>query len=303
MATNESLKNQMKNSTGNAPANPNQMGLKALLGSQTVQKKFQDVLGEKSQGFTSSVLSLVNNDSYLAQSDPMSIMTSAMIAATLDLPLDKNLGYAYIIPFKDYKDGNKQKGQFILGYKGYIQLAQRSGQYESLNAIPVYEGELKSWNRLTEKIEFDPDGRTSDVVIGYVGYFRLLNGFEKTTYWTKQEVEAHRIRNNKSRNKTELSGVWKSDYDAMAVKTVLRNLLSKWGILSIDMQTAVKSDETVQSMDLDSGELRDVTPDIPEEVFEVSSTIPMDPETGEVIYPEQDESQESLFKGNSIKPK
>lgn len=303
MATNDSLKNQMKNNTSNAPANPSQMGLKALLGSQTVQKKFQDVLGEKSQGFTSSVLSLVNNDSYLAQSDPMSIMTSAMIAATLDLPLDKNLGYAYIIPFKDSKDGNKQKGQFILGYKGYIQLAQRSGQYESLNAIAVYEGELKSWNRLTEKIEFDPEGKTSDVVIGYVGYFRLLNGFEKTTYWTKQEVEAHRIRNNKSRNKTELSGVWKSDYDAMAVKTVLRNLLSKWGILSIDMQTAVKSDETVQTMDLDSGELRDVTPDIPEEVFEVSSTIPMDPETGEVIYPEQDESQESLFEGNSIKPK
>lgn len=302
MATNDSLKNQMKNNTGNAPANPSQMGLKALLGSQTVQKKFQDVLGEKSQGFTSSVLSLVNNDSYLAQSDPMSIMTSAMIAATLDLPLDKNLGYAYIIPFKDYKDGNKQKGQFILGYKGYIQLAQRSGQYESLNAIAVYEGELKSWNRLTEKIEFDPEGKTSDVVIGYVGYFRLLNGFEKTTYWTKQEVEAHRIRNNKSRNKTELSGVWKSDYDAMAVKTVLRNLLSKWGILSIDMQTAVKSDETVQSMDLDSGEMRDVTPDIPEETFEVSSTIPIDPETGEVIYPD-DSSQENLFEGNSIKPK
>lgn len=306
MATNESLKNKLQKSNGgNQPTNtnPNSMGLKGLLNSPAVQKKFQDVLGEKSQGFTSSVLSLVNNDSYLAQSDPMSIMTSAMIAATLDLPLDKNLGYAYIIPFKDYKDGNKQKGQFILGYKGYIQLAQRSGQYESLNAIAVYEGELKSWNRLTEKIEFDPEGKTSDVVIGYVGYFRLLNGFEKTTYWTKQEVEAHRIRNNKSRNKTELSGVWKSDYDAMAVKTVLRNLLSKWGILSIDMQTAVKSDETVQSMDLDSGEMRDVTPDVPEETFEVSSTIPMDPETGEVIYPEQDESQESLFEGNSIKPK
>ena len=303
MATNDSLKNQMNRNTGNAPANPGQMGLKALLGSQTVQKKFQDVLGEKSQGFVSSVLSLVNNDSYLAQSDPMSIMTSAMIAATLDLPLDKNLSYAYIVPFRDYKDGNKQKGQFILGYKGYIQLAQRSGQYESLNAIPVYEGELKSWNRLTEKIEFDPEGKTSDAVIGYVGYFRLLNGFEKTTYWTKQEVEAHRIKNNKLKNKTELSGVWKSDYDAMAVKTVLRNLLSKWGILSIDMQTAVKSDETVQTMDLDSGELRDVTPEINEEDLQVSDAIPMDPETGEVIYPEDTNGQESLFQGNSTKPK
>lgn len=305
MATNESLKNKLQKSNGgNQPTNtnPNSMGLKGLLNSPAVQKKFQDVLGEKSQGFTSSVLSLVNNDAYLAQSEPMSIMTSAMIAATLDLPLDKNLGYAYIIPFKDYKDGNKQKGQFILGYKGYIQLAQRSGQYAALNAIPVYEGELKSWNRLTEKIEFDPDGRTSDVVVGYVGYFKLLNGFEKTTYWTKQEIEAHRIRNNKNRNKTELTGVWKSDYDAMAVKTVLRNLLSKWGILSVEMQRAVSTDETVQAMDLDSGELRDVTPETSPEDFEVNAAIPFDDETGEVIYPEGD-GQESLFEGNSIKPK
>lgn len=302
MATNQSLKNQMQQKNSNPVGDAKQMGIKALLGSPTVQKKFQDVLGEKSQGFTSSVLSLVNNDSYLAQSDPMSIMTSAMIAATLDLPLDRNLGYAYIVPFRDYKDGNKQKGQFILGYKGYIQLAQRSGQYAALNAIPVYEGELKSWNRLTEKLEFDPDGKTSDKVVGYVGYFKLLNGFEKTTYWTKQEVEAHRIRNNKSKNKTELSGVWKSDYDAMAVKTVLRNLLSKWGILSIEMQKAVSSDETVQEMDLSSGEMRDVTPDMPEEDFEVNDTIPIDPETGEVIYPD-DAGQESLFEGNSTKPK
>lgn len=293
MATNQSLKNQLQNNnSNNTPGKPNNLGLKGLLSSPAVQKKFHEVLGDKSQGFTSSVLSLVNNDAYLAQSEPMSIMTSAMIAATLDLPLDKNLGYAYIVPFKDYKDGNKQKGQFILGYKGYIQLAQRSGQYEALNAIAVYEGELKSWNRLTEKIEFDPEGKTSDEVIGYVGYFKLLNGFEKTTYWTKQQMEAHWIKNNKSRNKTELSGVWKSDYDAMAIKTVLRNLLSKWGILSVEMQKAVSSDETVSEMDIATGEIKDATPVFEDdEQVQIPENIPVDPETGEIIYPENIEQK------------
>ena len=107
MATNSSLKNQLQNNSTQAPGQAKQLGLKSLLNSPVVQEKFRDVLKEKSQGFTASVLSLVNNDSYLAQSEPMSIITCAMTAATLDLPLDKNLGYAYIVPFRDYKDGNK----------------------------------------------------------------------------------------------------------------------------------------------------------------------------------------------------
>ncbi|EGO2663066.1 recombinase RecT, partial [Enterococcus faecalis] len=113
------------------------------------------------------------------------------------------------------------------------------------NVIEVYEGELLSWNRLTEEFEFDPNGRQSDDVIGYVGYFELLNGFKKTVYWTKQEIEAHRIVNSKDKEKTKLSGVWATDYNAMARKTVLRNMLSKWGILSIEMQEATTSDEKV----------------------------------------------------------
>ncbi|EKD5410867.1 recombinase RecT, partial [Enterococcus faecalis] len=133
----------------------------------------------------------------------------------------------------------------------YIQLAQRSGKYKALNVIEVYEGELLSWNRLTEEFEFDPNGRQSDDVIGYVGYFELLNGFKKTVYWTKQEIEAHRIVNSKDKEKTKLSGVWATDYNAMARKTVLRNMLSKWGILSIEMQEATTSDEKVQQMQED----------------------------------------------------
>lgn len=256
------------------------LGVKALIKSDAVQKSFNEVLKDKATSFTANVLSLVNNDAYLAQSEPMSIITGAMTAATLDLPLDKNLGYAYLVPFKDFKNGNVQKAQFILGYKGYIQLAQRSGRYKALNVTPVYEGELISWNRLTEEIDFDPEKRVSDVVIGYCGHFELLNGFKKTVYWTKQEVENHRMEHNKMKDKKALSGVWASDYDSMACKTVLRNLLSKWGILSIEMQTAEIRDERTMDLDTETNEIK-----IAEPVFEQSEGTPQnfDAETGEIL--------------------
>ncbi|EGO2800771.1 MULTISPECIES: recombinase RecT [Enterococcus] len=253
MATNETLKNQLsQQNQKQVPAN--QLGLKGLMNTPTMKRKFEEVLHENANAFMSNVMTLVSNDSYLAESEPMSILSGALTAATLNLGLDKNLGYAYLVPFntKNKQTGKwERKAQFILGYKGYIQLAQRSGKYKALNVIEVYEGELLSWNRLTEEFEFDPNGRQSDDVIGYVGYFELLNGFKKTVYWTKQEIEAHRIANSKDKEKTKLSGVWATDYNAMARKTVLRNMLSKWGILSIEMQEATTSDEKVQQMQED----------------------------------------------------
>lgn len=253
MATNNTLKTQLTEKN-QVPVNPNQLGLKALMNTPTMKKKFEEVLHENANSFMANVMTLVSNDSYLADSDPMSIMSGALTAATLNLGLDKNLGYAYLVPFNQKNKQTQKwekKAQFILGYKGYIQLAQRSGKYKALNVIEVYEGEMKSWNRLTEEFEFDPNGRISDEVIGYVGYFELLNGFRKTVYWTKQEIETHRISNSKDKDKTRLSGVWASDYNAMARKTVLRNLLSKWGILSIEMQAATTSDEKVQQVQED----------------------------------------------------
>lgn len=181
MATNESLKNQLAAKPQKQVA-PGQLGLKALMNTPTMRKKFEEVLHDNANAFMSNVMTLVSNDSYLADSEPMSIMSGALTAATLNLGLDKNLGYAYLVPFnsKNKQTGKwEKKAQFMLGYKGYIQLAQRSGKYKALNVIEVYEGELKSWNRLTEEFEFDPNGRTSDEVIGYVGYFELLNGFKK----------------------------------------------------------------------------------------------------------------------------
>lgn len=244
MATNSALKNQLSNKQLDASKQvaAQSLGLKSLLSAPTMKKKFEQVLDKKAPQFLSSLLNLYNGDQNIQAAEPMSIVSSAMVAATLDLPIDKNLGYAWIVPFYDSKKGHKA-AQFQLGYKGYIQLALRTGQYKGINVIPVHEGELVKWNRLTEEIELDLEAATSEKVIGYCGYFKLINGFEKTVYWTRDEIEAHRIKHNKAKDKKSLNNVWRSDYDAMAMKTVLRNMLGKWGILSIEMQTAVAEDE------------------------------------------------------------
>lgn len=228
MATNKDVKNalaQRKNGTNVSPIS----GIKALLNSDSVKKRFEEILEKRAPQYMSSIINLVNSDSNLQKCDPMSVISSAMVAATLDLPIDKNLGYAWIVPY-----GNK--ANFQLGYKGYVQLALRTGKYRSINAIPIREGELVKWNPLTEELEVDFEQRKSDAIIGYAGYFELVNGFRKTVYWSKEEIEAHRKRFSKS------DFGWKNDYDAMALKTVIRNMLSKWGILSIEMQEAYVKD-------------------------------------------------------------
>ncbi|WP_117168850.1 recombinase RecT [Paraliobacillus sediminis] len=231
MANNESLKNQIANKSNNQVSNNTQgTTMKGLLSTPAVMKRFEEVLGKRSNQFTASILSLYNNEKILQKSEPMSVISSAMIAATLDLPIDKNLGYAWIVPY-----GNK--AQFQLGYKGYIQLALRTAQYKNINVIEVYEGELKVWNRLTEELELDFEAKKSDKVIGYTGYFQLINGFRKTVYWSQAEIEKHKKKFSKS------DFGWKNDWDAMAKKTVIRNMLNKWGILSIDMQKAYTNDE------------------------------------------------------------
>lgn len=256
MATNDTLKNQLAEKNTQL-VDPSKLGFKALMSTPQMKKKFTDILHEKSDSFMGSLMTLVGGDNYLSQAEPMTIIASALKAATMDLPIDKNLGYAYVVPFNRYEKKGKDwithnEAQFILGYKGYIQLAQRSGQYKALNALAIYEGQLIDWNPLTEEFTFDYKGKVSDEVIGYVGFFELLNGFKKTVYWTKQEIESHRIKNSKNKDKEKLSGAWVDNYDSMAIKTVLRNLLSKWGLLSVEMQTAITSDEKVFRVDEDS---------------------------------------------------
>lgn len=233
MGTVDTIKNQLANKkeTGVGAAGSTIQG---VLNSPAMKKRFEELLDKRAPQFMSSIANLVNGDTNLKKVDQMSVIASAVVAATLDLPIDKNFGYAYIVPY-----GNK--AQFILGYKGYIQLALRSGQYKNINVLEIHEGELIKWDPLTEEIEIDFTKKKSDVVIGYAGYFELLNGFSKTVYWTREQIEKHKNRFSKTANLS--NSVWKTDYDAMAKKTVLRNLLSKWGILSIDMQKADITDE------------------------------------------------------------
>lgn len=293
MATNDTLKNELTEAK-TQEVKAQSLGFKSLMATPTMKKKFQDILHEKSDSFMGSLMTLVGGDDYLAQAEPMTIIASALKAATMDLPIDKNLGYAYVVPFnRKEKVGNKwvthNEAQFILGYKGYIQLAQRSGQYRSLNALEVYEGQLVEWNPLTEEFVFDYSGKSSDNVVGYVGFFELLNGFKKTVYWTKQEIEAHRIKNAKGYDKSKLTGAWRDNYDQMAIKTVLRNMLSKWGILSVDMQTAVTSDEKVFRLDENDDLIEETTLDemAPLEDVEMKQAEPVD------VSP--DEEQTKLF--------
>ncbi|MGH1746159.1 recombinase RecT [Enterococcus entomosocium] len=290
MATNDALKNQLAEKSTQV-VDPSKLGFKALMNTPAMKKKFTDILHEKSDSFMGSLMTLVGGDNYLSQAEPMTIIASALKAATMDLPIDKNLGYAYVVPFnRSEKVGNKwvkhNEAQFILGYKGYIQLAQRSGQYKALNALAIYDGQLIDWNPLTEEFTFDYKAKVSDEVIGYVGFFELLNGFKKTVYWTKQEIESHRIKNAKGYDKEKLSGAWVDNYDSMAIKTVLRNMLSKWGLLSVEMQSAITSDEKVFRVDENN--------DLIEET-DLSDMEPLNQDLKEAERVEESEDIETLF--------
>lgn len=220
-------------------------GIKSLLAGENVKKRFSEILDKRAPQFMASIINLVSSTRELQAVDQMTVISSCIVAATLDLPVDKNLGYAWIVPYAG-------KATFQMGYKGYIQLALRTGKYKYINVLEIYEGELKSWNRLTEKLEIDFEAKKSDAVIGYAGYFELVNGFIKTVYWTAEDIKLHKEKFSKS------DFGWKRDYHAMAKKTVLRNMLSKWGILSIEMQNAYT--EEVKQPEESSGSDGDYIP-------------------------------------------
>lgn len=211
--------------------------LTTLFARTNVQEKFEKMLGKKAQGFMSSVLQTVNNNKLLANANPTSILTAAATAASLDLPINQSLGYAWIVPYKG-------QAQFQLGWKGFVQLALRTGQYRKINVVAVHEDQFISFNALTEELDVDFSVNGSGKVVGYAAYFILNNGFDKTIYWSREKVEAHAKKFSKS-YASQYGSVWKDDFDAMAKKTVLKSILSKWGILSIEMQTAITSDQAV----------------------------------------------------------
>ena len=210
--------------------------VETLLAKDGFKKRFEDILGKKAPGFISSVISATKGNANLALCDPGTVLSSAAVAASLDLPINPNLGFAYIVPYSN-------QAQFQMGWRGFVQLAMRTGQYQTINVTEVCEGELKRHDKFTGEMEFDSAGKKSDNLIGYVAYFRLLNGFEKWLYMSMDDVTAHGKKYSKSFGNA--SGRWKLDFNAMAKKTVLKLLLSKFGILSIEMQTAIQADQGV----------------------------------------------------------
>lgn len=253
-----------------------QLTVKHLLAQDSYKNRFHEIMGKKAQGFISSVIN-VSSSADLAACNPNSVIMSAVVAATLDLPIDKNLGFAYIIAYKDH--GNSV-AQFQIGYKGFIQLAMRTGQYSRLTANAVYEGQLIKANPFTDDYEFDFDAKKSDKVIGYVAYFRLVNGFEKYNYMTREQVEKHGKKYSQTFKKG--FGKWADEFDSMALKTVLKLLLSKFGILSIEMQRALVADQA-EIIEADKDNIETKYPDASETSFEVVSDTPTEEESNAVL--------------------
>ena len=257
--------------------NPKTLALKNVLSTDSVKEQFKNALGKNADTFIASVIDLFNSDSKLRECNPNQVVMEALKAAVLHLPINKSLGFAYIIPYSNSypkkdeygrdvigQDGKKiwekkLEPTFQLGYKGYIQLAMRTGQYRTLNADVVYDGEVRKVSKLTGEIAFDGE-KKSDKVIGYFCYFELLNGFAKTLYMTVDQMANHAKRYSKGLKKEvtvdQLKALadlpvstddnktvgWLGNFHSMGVKTVVRNLLSKFGYLSVEMQTAIADD-------------------------------------------------------------
>ena len=201
------------------------------------------------QKFTAAITSVVSTNPELEKCDAGTILSAALCGHSLGLPPSPQLGQYYMVPFNDRKN-NRTVATFVLGYRGYIQLAIRSGQYKRLNVIEIKEGELVSWNPLTEEIEVnlisDEAVRAVAKTIGYYACFSYINGFEKAMYWSKEKMEQHAIRysagyKNDVKNGTSYT-FWAKSFDDMAKKTMLRQLISKWGIMSVEMQNAFEAD-------------------------------------------------------------
>ena len=219
--------------------------MNTMLDGEKLRGRFNELLGNRSAQFVSSLVSMVNADKNLQQAffeSPMTVIQAGLKAASFDLPIDQNLGYAYIVPFKNWKKDlgkSVMEANFILGWKGMHQLALRTGAYKTINVVDIRDGELKSYNRLTEEVEVDfiddDEVREAKPIIGYLGYYRLVNGAEKTIYMTVKQIENHE---KKFRKGDYMNKTWKDDFDAMARKTVYRRLIGKWGVMSIQYQSA-----------------------------------------------------------------
>lgn len=243
--------------------------LKTVIAAGSVQEQFKNALAEKSNIFTASLIDLYASDTYLQKCDPSLVVMEALKAATLNLPINKSLGFAYIVP---YKKQGKQIPQFQMGYKGMIQLAMRTGQYKYINADVVQKGEFRGFNKLTGELDISGDPESEEVV-GYFAHIETVNGFKKSLYMSREKMEAHGEKYSKSYGYD--NSPWKSEFDGMAIKTMLRKLLGKYGIMTIDMAEGMAMDKE---------------PDNTKQYLEEANSqlIELDTETGEVTVSDAD---------------
>ena len=221
---------------------PQPQTLSALIKSPAVKEQFAEVLKTKGDSFLASVLTTVNNSALLQKAEPTTILSAAMVAASLELPIVPSLGFAALVPFRDGKTG-VCVCQFQIMARGLVQLALRTGQYRKIEVEAVHTGEIKSRNRFTGEIEFGE--ATDDNVVGYLGFFELCNGFRKFLYMSNEEISEHAQKYSQTAKRG--FGLWVDNFDAMARKTVLKLLLAKWGPLSVEMQTALLRDQTAET--------------------------------------------------------
>lgn len=234
-------------------AQNNLVKLRETLKAPSVEAKFKEMLGKRAPQFMTSITTLVSNSTLLQKADVNSIIMGAAAAASMDLPINPNLGYAALVPYNS-KDGCFAQLQIM--WKGLVELFLRSGQCKSIICETVYDGQLVKKNKFTGEYVFDEDAKRSDKIVGFMSYFKLLNGFEKTEYMTVEEVKAHAQKFSQTYRSGR--GVWKEQFEAMAKKTVVKQLLSKWAPKSIEMNQAIMFDQGVVRGDVSDMENADV---------------------------------------------
>ncbi|MCH5323986.1 MAG: recombinase RecT [Eubacterium sp.] len=252
------------------PKNP----MEALLNHSSTIETLQKALKENAGAYAASILDLYNSDTYLRQCEPKQVFGECLKAVSLKLPINKQLGFAYIVPYRD-KSG-KQTPQFQIGYKGLLQLCQRTGMYKYINADVVYEGEFQGLNKLTGELDLTGE-KISDKVVGYFAYIETLNGFSHGKYMTAEAVVAHAKRFSKSYNSS--SSAWKTDFDSMAIKTVLRLLLSHYGYMSVGMMNAFNAEDTNENNNVIETTIEPIEETVIEAEAVIADAEPTTPET------------------------
>lgn len=217
--------------------------LRELFNDPNIKTKVEQLIGKNSATFATSVMQIANSNALLRTAEPSSVFNAACMAATLNLPLQNGLGFAYIVPFKNNKE-RKVEVQFQIGYKGFIQLAQRSGQFKRLVALPVYKKQLIKKDFINGfEFDWEQEPEKDENPIGYYAYFKLVNDFSAELYMSHDDIVKHAQRYSQTFKKG--FGVWHDNFEAMALKTVMKLLLSKQAPLSVEMQQAVLADQAV----------------------------------------------------------